>query len=72
MGPIVIYYHVNIMESNFELARQGLNEFVHPGHKGLIFITLVCVFEHFLSHRDIAKYMGSFLDAEFKNDVRFS
>ena len=36
MGPIVIYYHVNIMESDFELARQGLNEFVHLGHKGLI------------------------------------
>ena len=35
-------------------------------------ISLVCVFEHILSDRDIAKYMGSFLDAEFKNDVRFS
>ena len=35
MGPIVIYYHVNIMESDFKLARQVLNEFVHPGHKGL-------------------------------------
>ena len=36
MGPIVIYYHVIIMESDFELARQGLNEFVHLGHKGLM------------------------------------
>ena len=35
MGPIVIYYHVNIMESDFKLARQGLYEFVHPCHKGL-------------------------------------
>ena len=35
MGPIVIYYHVNIMESDFKLPRQGLNEFVHLGHKGL-------------------------------------
>ena len=35
MGPIVIYYHVNIMDNDFKLARQGLNEFVHPGHKGL-------------------------------------
>ena len=35
MGSIVIYYHANIMESDFELARQGLNKFVHPGHKGL-------------------------------------
>ena len=41
MGPIVIYYHVNIMESDFELARQGLNEFVHQGHKGLIDAKLV-------------------------------
>ena len=35
MGPIVIYYHVIMMESDFELARQGLNEFVYLGHKGL-------------------------------------
>ena len=41
MGPIVIYYHVNIMESDFELARQGLNEFVYPGHKGLRIIQMV-------------------------------
>ena len=34
---IVIYYHVNIMDNDFKLARQGLNEFVHPGHKGLKF-----------------------------------
>jgi len=31
MSPIVVYYHDN----DFKLARQGLNEFVNPGHKGL-------------------------------------
>jgi len=32
MGPII----VNIIASEFKLYQQGLNEFVHPGHKGLI------------------------------------
>jgi len=36
MGPIVIYYHVNTLGSEFKLDPQGLKEFVHPGHKGLI------------------------------------
>ena len=35
MGPIVIYYPVNIIGSEFKLDQQGLNEFVHPGPKGL-------------------------------------
>ena len=30
-GGVMFLY----MESDFELARQGLNEFVHLGHKGL-------------------------------------
>ena len=35
MGSIVIYYHVNIIGREFKLDQQGLNEFVHSGHKGL-------------------------------------
>jgi len=35
MGSINIYYHANIRDSDFELTRQGVNEFVPPGHKGL-------------------------------------
>jgi len=34
MGPTIIYYLVNIMDNDFKLDRRGLNEFVHPGHKG--------------------------------------
>jgi len=35
MGPIVVYNHVNVIDSEFKLAQQRLNEFVHPGQKGL-------------------------------------
>jgi len=34
MGQIVIFNHVNIIS---EPDQQGLNEFVHPGQKGLLF-----------------------------------
>jgi len=35
MGPIVIHDHVNIIGTEFKLDQQKLDEFVHPGHKGL-------------------------------------
>jgi len=36
MGPIVFYTHVNIIGNELKLDQQGLNEFIHPGQKGLI------------------------------------
>jgi len=36
MSPIGIFNHVNIIVHEFKLDQQGLNEFVQPGHKGLI------------------------------------
>jgi len=39
MGPIVIYIltlYEYIIGSEFKLDQQGLDEFVHLGHKGLI------------------------------------
>ena len=36
MGPIVIYNHVNIIDREYKLNPQGLNELVHPSHEGLI------------------------------------